>query len=326
MTTLARSLGRIVLVVLLALAFAGAPSAYATGTTTGPVVILDSTEVNPGDQIGLTIDGFTVSSVTISVCGNEARRGSSDCNMAASEGQRLNPDGTPTPADMPVAAPPVDCPCVIRVSDRSNNEVAVTPITIIGHPIGPVVDPPKLGTPLAVTISAEPSSRGLLELVRPSLGGPATYDVTVTVKNISMVPFSSVRVSGSAGRNPTDNLAMLKLSDPGLIGPGQTWQEIVPAVVPAPSFGTVRWRVAVSGAGPTVNANESTHYRPLLLIVLAMFLVADIFLLIIRGMVRRRKAREAADDVDGKADGSGNGPFDQDVASADRRDLVGAGM
>ncbi len=319
-----RPIARISLLIVLAVSVMDAQGVYATGTTTGPTVTLDRTEVNPGERIGVTIDGFTVQSVTISVCGNEARRGSSDCNMAASEGQRLNPDGTPTPADLPVTAPPVDCPCVIRVSDRSNNEVAVTPITIIGHPVGPVVDPPKLGTPLAVSISAEPSSRGLLELVRPSLGGPASYDVTVTVKNTSMVPFSNVRVAGSVGRNPSDNLALLKLSDPGLIGPGQTWQEIVPAVVPAPSFGTVQWRVDVSGAGPTVNVTESTHYRPLLLIVFAMFLVVDIFLLIMRGMMRRRRAREAGEDAEGNATGPDGGPFDQDAANADQRDLVGS--
>lgn len=321
MTNILRPIARISLLIVAALSVLGAQSVFATGATTGPMVTLDRTEVNPGDQVGLTIDGFTVQSVTISVCGNEARRGSSDCNMAASEGQRLNPDGTPTPADLPVAAPPVDCPCVIRVSDRSNNEVAVTPITIIGHPIGPVVDPPQLGTPLAVTISAEPSSRGLLELVRPSLGGPATYDVTVTVKNTSMVPFSYVRVSGSVGRNPSDNLAMLKLSDPGLIGPGQTWQEIVSAVVPAPSFGNVQWRVAVSGAGPTVDATESTHYRPLLLIVLAMFLVADIFLLIIRGMVRRRNKRAAIDESAASPTFDGSS-FDQDADAVEPRNLV----
>ena len=312
--------------IVLLLAFLGAPSAYATGTTTGPVVTLDRTEVNPGDQIGLTIDGFSVSSVTISVCGNEARRGSSDCNMSASEGQRLNPDGTPTPADMPVAEPPVDCPCVIRVSDRSNSEVAVTPIIIIGHAVGPVVDPPGLGTPLVVSISAQPAARGLFELIRPSLGGPATYDVTVTVKNTSTAPFSSVRVSGSAGRNPSDNLVTLTLSDPGLIGPGQTWQEVVPAVLPAPSFGTVQWRVVVAGAGPTVRATESTHYRPVLLIVLALLLVADIFMLITRRLVRRRREREAAKDSETHGRNGGAVPVDQQAEDSDQRDLVGAGV
>ena len=142
-----------------------------------------------------------------------------------------------------------------------------------------------------------------------------------------MVPLSNVRVSGSAGRNPSDNLAILKLSNPGLIGPGQTWQEIVPAVLPAPSFGTVQWRVAVSGAGPTVNATQSTHYRPVLLIVLALFLVADIFVLIIRGMMRRRVAREAAEAADGcDGNGDGDGPFDHGMSGSEQRDLVGSGV
>ena len=92
-----------------------APLLNAQGITSGPIVSLDRKELEPGQRVVLNIDGFESLNVTISVCGNDARRGSVDCNMYASEGLKLDTDGTSTVIQIPVAAPPVPCPCVIRV-------------------------------------------------------------------------------------------------------------------------------------------------------------------------------------------------------------------
>jgi hypothetical protein len=254
---------------------------------------LDRDQIEPGERVVLTIDGFAAANVTISVCGNEARRGSVDCNMFASEGLKLDTDGTSTVIQIPVAAPPVACPCVIRVSDKTNDEIAIAPITLIGHPVEPLIDPPDLSDALDVTISSHPASSALLSRVRTGLGGPATYEVTVTVKNRSAVPFSSVALAGSVLRG-SDQLATLEFDDPGLLEPGRTWQQVVRAKVPGPSFGALQWRVDVSGAGSVITATETTDQRPTLLIVLVLFLVADIFLLLIRFTIRRRARREAA--------------------------------
>ena len=53
-----------------------ATTAHATPSTSGPAVSLDRTVVADGERVVLTIDGFDTLHVTISVCGNEARRGS----------------------------------------------------------------------------------------------------------------------------------------------------------------------------------------------------------------------------------------------------------
>lgn len=261
--------------------------------TTGPSVTLDRDEVRAGEHIVVSISGFGATAVTISICGNEARRGSGDCNMTASEGVRLD-DGDPTLADMPIAPPPTDCPCVVRVSTRTGDEVAITPFTLTDHPIGPVVDGVMLDDPLAVSISARPNSDGLIDSLRPSLGGPTTYSVTVTVKNRSTVPLTSVRVFGSARRGSDDDLATLELSEPGVIEPGQTWQETVIAVIPAPSFGDVEWRASASGVGTGVASTSTTQHQPLLLLVMLLLLVADMAVIGIRFAVRRHIARATA--------------------------------
>jgi len=265
-----------------------APALDAQGTNSGPVVTLDRDEIEPEDRVVLNIDGFQSANVTISVCGNEARRGSVDCNMYASEGLKLDTDGTSTVIQIPIAAPPVPCPCVIRVSNKTFDEIAIAPITLIGHPVAPVVETPGQQGALDVSINANAASPGVVAKARASMGGPATYEVTVTLKNTSTVRVAAVSLAGSVGRGG-DQLAELTFDDPGTIEPGRTWQQVVTTKVPGPSLGTLQWRVDASGAGPTVSAASTTAQRPTLLIVIVLFLVADVFILAIRFLMRRHR-------------------------------------
>lgn len=200
MIALRTLLHRASLLCLVLLSVWSSPILNAQGTSSGPVVTLDRNEIEPEDRVVLNIDGFESMNVTISVCGNEARRGSVDCNMYASEGLKLDTDGTSTVIQIPVAAPPAPCPCVIRVSNRTFDEIAIAPITLIGHPTAPVVETPGQQGALDVTISAQAASPGLLAGARTSLGGPATYEVTVTVKNTSTVPIAAVSLAGAVVR------------------------------------------------------------------------------------------------------------------------------
>ena len=260
---------------------------------TGPSVTLDRLAASPGEHVVLTIDGFTALLVTVSFCGNEDRRGSTDCNMAASQSVDVHADGTPSVAELPVAAPPVGCPCLVRVSSRLNDEVAVTPISVIGHPVGPVIGGPDVNAPLvAVTIAATPVPHGLLGWVKSNLGGSVPYDVTVSVRNISTEALHHVTVFGSAGLHPDDAFATLEFDSPDEILPGQTWTQVVSAEVPAPSLSTIHWQVVASRAGPWVTADLTTRHRPMLLMIVAMLLVIDLAFLLIRKRMRRRAARE----------------------------------
>ncbi|MDO8362469.1 MAG: hypothetical protein Q7V88_06195 [Actinomycetota bacterium] len=268
-----------------------AAGADAQPTTSGPTVTMADTELAPDERVVLTIDGFQAASVTITVCGNEARRGSADCNMVAGRGLRLDDDGTPTVVQVPIEVPPVGCPCVVRVSSRLNDEIAVAPFTLVGHPVEPLTDGPATSDPLVVSIVARPAPLGALERARTSLGGPARYEVTVTVRNRSTAPYSHVSLAGAAVRS-NDLLATLALDDPGVIGAGQTWKQVVSAEVPGPSLGEIEWRVTASGAGPAVTASDVTRQRPLLLIVLVGLLIIDLFVLAVRFLLRRHVRRE----------------------------------
>ena len=305
--------------------------------TSGPAVAVNPGEAAPGGgNVTLTVDGFTSPYVTISICGNESRRGSADCNMAASVGVEVPQDGTPLVLQIPAVAPPADCPCVVRVVGRDSIEIALAPLVITGHPVGPVVDPPVGGPLVSVSVSTREAPEGALDALRSQLGGPTTYEVTVTVRNRTTSPLKQVRLSGSAGRGSDDNIATLVLDDPGLIAVGQTWQQTVIAKVPAPSFGAVTWRVAASGAGPAVVTTKSTRHRPTLLVVLALVVVLNLGLLAIRWRVRRRVARAARRaaahsdviDVDGaETVGGGDATDATDAGGAvDRNDDLRASL
>jgi hypothetical protein len=264
------------------------------GASRGPSVVVEHSQLAPGDRVGLTITGFRARVVTISVCGNAAQRGAADCDMVGSKGLRLDA-GSPTVSQMRISAPPVPCPCVVRASSPSNDEVAVTPINLAGQEIAPVVGAANADAPLvALSISARPASDGGFGWVRANLGGSVTYEVTVTVTNLTTQPLHQVALAGSVGRGAADRIATLVLVDPAEIGPGQRWQQVVSAVVPAPSFARLEWNVAASHAGPTVAAASVTRHPPLLLLAASAALVLDLALLAIRQRMRRRARQELA--------------------------------
>ena len=272
--------------------------------TTGPLVLANRSEVSPGSRLRLTIDGFESKSVTMTTCGNEARRGSGDCDLASSVSNEFNAPNEPMVFDYPVGVPPSDCPCVIRVVGRDVDEIAVTPIVLTGHPVGPIIDPPTIGELVKVLLAARPGSMSALGSLRAQLGGPVLYEVTVVVRNISTVPLKQITISGSAGRDSGDNLSNLEFDDPDLIGVGQTWTQTIVARVPSPSFGDVEWRVTASGSGPSVTTVITTDHRPWLLIVLVLVAASNVFVLVIRWATRRHTRKSKDGDTETPTDDS----------------------
>ncbi|MEY4175190.1 MAG: hypothetical protein RI900_2355 [Actinomycetota bacterium] len=272
--------------VLVALVSAGA--ARAEGAK---VEIPGSSSVSVGDSVPIRITGFDSLFVTISTCGNEARRGSVDCNLVASKGLRLNADGASDDVVV-VAEPPMKCPCLIRVANDANDEVATVPIRLAGQPSGPVVDPAPIDDAIGLTIQAHTATDGFLDWARGAIGGSARYSITVEVANRTTATLRNVRLFGSVGRGTTDELAPIDVPNPGPIAPGATWTDTVYAEVPAPSVGTFRFRMTAAGAGASVDASVTErHSTPLLLGVLAV-LVLDLVVIVVRRLDRRRRRRQ----------------------------------
>ncbi len=255
-------------------------------TVSGPKVTVTPSVVNPGERALITITGFKAHLVTISVCGNEARRGSADCNMTQSQGMGLTA-GHPSGIQLIINAPVPTCPCIIRVTADGNDEVAAAPITITGHPVGPIIDPPVFGDLIAVNIEAAEAPRSFWGFFRADLGGSTSFDVTVSVKNLTTTTMHSLKVFAAVGRDESDYMGDITFRVPGDLPPGQTWRQTVRAVVEAPAYGSLKWRATVSGAGPTVTAYDTVEHKPVLLMIGCLAAIMGLFTVIIRVRVRR---------------------------------------
>jgi hypothetical protein len=270
--------------------------------TQGPSLGLDRMSVHSGEKVIVTFTGWAGRLVTLSVCGNLAKRGSADCNMQASQGVRLyHVDNTPITSFV-VSAPPVSCPCVIRATSDAGED-AYAPIEITDIATGPVVDPFSGDPPLDVKLEETNLPAGFFGAIRSGLGGPTDHQVEVTVRNASTESFSHVTLHGFVGRDANTPLDEFDL-DVGEIGQGETWTGTAVVTVPAPAIGEYEWRVTASGAGPVSTAGASTRSVPWLLVLLVLILVGDLVAVVVRAVQRRRARTEAI---------ALTGPVDADV-------------
>jgi hypothetical protein len=307
-----------------------AGSAAPTTTTTtvaalsGPTLTLDQTSVDPGQPVTVIFTGWQGRLVTLSVCGNLAKRGSTDCNMPASQGVRLyHVDDSPLTSFV-ISTPPGTCPCVIRASSDSG-ETAYAPIEIRGVALGPVVDPFSEEPPLALAVDATPAPDGIFDTIKSWLGGPTAYDVTVKVTNQATEPFSNVAVHGAVGRDSETDLDGFDLV-PGPMAAGQTWTGTAHVTVPAPVVGQFDWHTIASGAGPVTETSSTTRAVPWLLLLLVLALVGDLVAVVVRWVQRRRARHVAGDDPADPASGPvGPPPQPSDPATSEPAPAAMAG-
>lgn len=252
-----------------------------------PTVTIDRSALKPGERLIVTLSGWRSSVVTVSVCGNLAKRGSADCNMAASQAFGISVGSGSAIAQVQVAGPPTSCPCVIRASSSAQDEVALAPIELIGVPVGPLIDPVS-ESPLVLDIRTRQVRGGLAKALRTALGGPTYYDVTITVRNRTSAVLASPVLWGSVGRSRTDELVAFAVPSPGELAPGATWTGTKRVRLPAPLWGTYVWRAGATG-GLSRQAEQVTRSFPYGLAVLVTILLVDL-----AAMAWRRRARRKA--------------------------------
>lgn len=274
---------------------AGVPAPAAAGSGASAPSITAPENATPGERITVRVSGFDTEVVTVTVCGNEARRGSSDCNLPGSKAIGTAGNPAPVESDLIVVLPPTTCPCVLRATSRDGTQVAVTPIGILGHPLGPVQGQPPVSDVVELDVSAEPVDGTTLDRIRRALGGPATYELTVEVTNTSGVTLRNLVLSGSVSTDG-DEPTLIAIPKPEAIGPGDTYEVVVEHRLGALQIGETEWTATVGGAGDSVSASTTTSYDPRLLIV-AILLIAFLLLLIpLRHIVARH--REQVPDVE----------------------------
>lgn len=254
---------------------------------TGPRIVLDRTEVELGEPIIVTLTGFTSQQATVAVCGNLAKRGSTDCNMPQSQSERIRAEEPETLTQLFIQEPPAACPCIVRALG-TNGEFAIAPIDLVGHPIAPLVSP-EIGPLIEVDLAAERVPTNLSGRLRTGLGAATRFEVTASVRNLTTETLGNVVLRARVSHRLSDDAAPVAFDVPGPIEPGQTWTQTIEVTLPAPMIGTFTWSVAAGGAGPTVEDTYATDAVPVVLYTLVAILVLDLIVLAVRAIRRSRR-------------------------------------
>jgi len=268
---------------------AGAPSA--SGTPATPTVqVTPATDVALGQRILVDLDHWPIGIVTVSVCGNGARRGTQDCDLPSSESTSTLPDKKVSVA-LTVMRPPVDCPCVVRVSTSASRLVQLAPIGISGVPLGPALPDASGGIdPNSLDVSARVES-GHASWPRswaPPFAGPTDRTLVLVLKNHGVEPISGLRVAGAVGRDATSG-APISAEVPGTLAPGASQTVTIPFVLETPAWGSYIVTGTIFGLAAPVRFTVHTHNTPW-----GLELMVPLLLVVAAQLVRRREARRRA--------------------------------
>jgi sortase A len=195
-----------------------------------------------GGRVVVSLGNWPDTTVSAMVCGNDARRGSQDCALAGAEAVRVR-NGAAL-IDLDVVAPPVGCPCVVRVATSSSDLVRTAALLIDGVPGGTLIEPAGSHEAEAIKVRArviEPEGSTLDQLAS-AFGGSSSRVLVLEITNHTDQPVAGLRVAAGVGR--ADSSSEPIASRPiGPVAPSAERIVRVPFDIAAPAWG----HYAVSG-------------------------------------------------------------------------------
>jgi hypothetical protein len=127
-----------------------------------------------GQPVVVSVAGWPAGSATVTVCGDNARRGDPDCDLGGAATIDIDIDigADGSGSTSLTAAPPVDCPCVVRVGTAGAELVQTLPLDVPGAlrvPDRPVAVPEP--RQLVVTVRIRPSASSASVVAVPPVDG-----------------------------------------------------------------------------------------------------------------------------------------------------------
>jgi hypothetical protein len=262
------------------------PSTGFAASTKSPTVVLAQPSGSPGDLVDATLEHWPTGLVTVSVCGNEARRGSQDCDLRSAFSVNM-PAGGDMRIRVSLVRPPGSCPCVVRAATTTNATVRLAPIVLNGVPAGAA--PP----PAAVSVAAD----GLAVHARvldgtsswTSVFGAATSrTLRLTIDNRGVSDTPPLRIIGGVGRDATSGEGFASRLIPPLAG-GEHRTVTIPVEMSVPAFGDYVVFGTIYGLDAPVTFRADTDNDPW-----ALELAIPVLLLVGAQLARRRERCRAA--------------------------------
>jgi len=235
--------------------------------------------------VTVSLAGWPLGSATVAVCGDNARAGDEDCDLAGARSIDLGAVGTG--AATLIVALPVPCPCVVRAATAGGDLVQTLPLQVLGVDAAPGgAAGSEGGRQLAVEARVLPSRSTWSSFF--GLSDQGTLEVTV--RNVGAVPVDGVGVDAGVGRSARTGrpLAVPPL-DRALL-PGEQRTVEVPFTLSAPVVGDYVLSGQVVGLDEPVPFRATVESRPwgLLALVVVVGLGAGWWCVV---RVRRRRSR-----------------------------------
>jgi hypothetical protein len=285
-----------------------------------------------GEAVRVEVAGWPIGIVEVSLCGNNATRGSQDCAVSLARTITATPASPPKSSLtsskiitgkgftlLTITRPPVGCPCVIRAVHREASLLATAPFTVRG--LGKTA---KTTVEEAAPAAAVRRLSVLTTAVRNESGptSPATWAgwagiraervLELTVQNTGTVALTDPAWSLAVGR---DGAAPAVVPTPALgrLEPGEQRTVRVPITVAAPVVGSYLVTGSIDGLDSPVPVRvELTSWPwaiPALVALLAIALARPPRKLRKPGQARRERRRRS------QIDPSSNSPAATDTAT-----------
>lgn len=275
---------------------AGAEEASRADPSVGPNVTVSPGGAPVGAAVMVELSGWPAGVVTVSICGDAARRGSPDCDQIHAQGVAVPESGARSVRV--VVRPPVGCPCVVRVSTPSSDLVRIALLDVPGFAmlaeaeLGPEL--PSSVQVAALEVTAEVEADGAWSsAVLAALGGPVDRRLVLSVRNLGTAPVAGVTISGAIGRTRADGVP-LTVPPLGTLAPGE--ERTVTVAVPMPALAAGRYLVfgRVDSMAGAASFETSTDAHPWGLLVVAVLMTV----IVVGSRARRRgRSRSAATTV-----------------------------
>jgi sortase A len=253
----------LLLLVLLGLVSLSATAPGAGAAPTEPTMSISPGVVDAGQQLVVSVAGWSAGSASATVCGNNARRGDDDCDRGGTRTFTVADDGTGTTTL--VAAPPVGCPCVVRVSTPSGDVVQTLPLQLTGA-AGAAA---PAGTVRQLEVAARVLPAGVTW--RSALGTGADRTLEITIRNTGSAPVDGLALEAAVGRSGSSGRAVATPTIDDPLRPGEQRIVMVPFELTAPVGGEYVASGQVTGLDQPVGFRATTVSQPwaLALLVLA---------------------------------------------------------
>lgn len=308
------TLGRL-LIGASALATLALPSGADAQASGRPAVTVTPERAAVGDRVEVTVRDWPAGSVTVELCGNQARRGSADCAITAGAAGPVPSEGVATIA-LDIVEAPAACPCVIRATGSGAR--ASTPIDVDGAPAVPAASQGD------ETSTAQTDVVRRLEIDHVAIvdhgdwgalfGAAARRGIELKIRNAGTVTIEAPALTLAMRRGDSTPIPV-RAPTLGPIAPGETVELSVPFHLPTLSMGSYRVEGRLDGGDEPEQFVATTGTVPWGLLIVGGLVAYLVLLRVVVSLIlrwRRRAAERAGlaaafaeDDADGAEDAAG---------------------